>query len=222
MFTSIAENEGKTSIASNVALSLAAKGKKVLLVDFDFMKPAIYKFFELGFEVNSELGELFNNQIAMEKFRFRKFKDTNLSIALNTKQYKESVKWIENGDLEKFIRSVEDKVDFIIIDTAPFAVDSSVSAIAKFAHKLVFVNRADVVRADDINKTISILENAGAKIAGCILNDVYTDYTPFGFLENTRLGRYYYSKYGHYSKYGKYGYYGNNDNDFRGKFYGNN
>jgi capsular polysaccharide biosynthesis protein len=52
MFTSVLENEGKTSVASNVALALAEKGKNILLVDFDFKKPAVYKFFDLDYAKN--------------------------------------------------------------------------------------------------------------------------------------------------------------------------
>ena len=46
MVSSVAENEGKSSIASNVALALAEKGRRVLLVDTDLKKPAQHKIFE--------------------------------------------------------------------------------------------------------------------------------------------------------------------------------
>ena len=43
--TSVAENEGKSTIASNIAISLANRGNRVVIIDFDGKKPALYKIF---------------------------------------------------------------------------------------------------------------------------------------------------------------------------------
>ena len=45
LVTSVSENEGKSTVAANLAIALAEKHRKVLLIDGDFRKPAQYKIF---------------------------------------------------------------------------------------------------------------------------------------------------------------------------------
>ena len=46
LVTSVMENEGKSTVAANLALALAEKHRKVLLIDGDLLKPAMHKLFE--------------------------------------------------------------------------------------------------------------------------------------------------------------------------------
>ena len=47
LVTSVAENEGKSTLAANLALALSEEQNRVLLLDCDFRQPALYKIFEL-------------------------------------------------------------------------------------------------------------------------------------------------------------------------------
>ena len=64
---SVAENEGKSSVASNIALALADRHKKVLLVDGDLRKPALHRIFDLHDQVKYSLSEYLLGQCSFEQ-----------------------------------------------------------------------------------------------------------------------------------------------------------
>lgn len=174
--TSIAENEGKSTVSSNVALSLARKGNKVLLMDMDGKKPAIYKLFGCSYVEKSELGALFNGEIQNSEYRLRRYKRTpTLFLALNTHAYANSHKWIESGVAKNAINALKPMMDYIIIDTAPISVDSSVNEIIKLADKTILVVKTDTVETGTINDTITTVTDISDNFVGCILNQTPPD-----------------------------------------------
>ncbi len=173
--TSFAENEGKSTVSSNLALSLARKGNKVLLMDMDGKKPAIYKLFGCSYIENAELGTLLNGEISSSDYKLRRYKKTSLYLAINTRAYANSYKWIENGTAKKTVKALKSMVDYIIIDTAPISVDSSVSEIIKLADKTILVVKTDTIEAATINDAISTVTDVGNNLAGCILNQTPPD-----------------------------------------------
>ncbi len=220
--TSVAENEGKSTCAANIALSLADRGNRVVLIDLDGKKPAIYKIFGKEYKETSELANLFEHQIDQSKFRLKNYKSSSLFLALNTKAYPDYHKWIENGEVTSILKALKAKCDFIIIDTAPLSLDSAVTDVIKIVDKTLLVVRTDTVKTSAINEAIKTINTISHNLSGCILNDVYPQFLPFSFTasnqnaysDSKRLGQKkhfygaYYGKYVNYSNYGNYGGYG--------------
>ncbi len=203
--TSVAENEGKSTCAANIAVSLADRGNKVILLDLDFKKPALYKIFNEETTENGEISDLFSKKISYEDFKFRQFKKTSLSVAVNTKSDSEYRNYIENGSIAELIEKLRTEYDFIIIDTAPLSLDSTVTDIIKIVDKSILIVRTDTVHVNVLNDSISTISKISSNLAGCILNDVHTNILPFSFTDSDEgYGGYRYGKYSHYGRYGRY------------------
>ena len=56
--TSVAENEGKSTLAANLALALAEEQNRVLLLDCDFRQPALHKIFEIPEKDGKDFGKV--------------------------------------------------------------------------------------------------------------------------------------------------------------------
>jgi len=205
--TSVAENEGKSTCAANIAVSLADRGNKVMLLDLDFKKPALYKIFSEETIENGEISDLLSKKVSYEDFKFRHFKKTSLYVSVNTKADSEYRSYIENGSIVELIESLKAEYDFIIIDTAPLSLDSTVTDIVKMVDKTILVVRTDTVPVNILNDSISTISTISSNLAGCILNDVHMNVLPFSFTgndESTRYGGYRYGRHSHYGHYGKY------------------
>lgn len=205
--TSVAENEGKSTCAANIAVSLADRGNKVMLLDLDFKKPAIYKIFSEEATENGEVSDLLAKKVSFEDFAFRQFKKTTLQLAINTKADSEYRNFIEDGSIPELIEKLKAEYDFIIIDTAPLSLDSTVTDIISMVDKTILIVRTDTVNVNVINDAISTISKISSNLAGCILNDVYMNILPFSFTgndESNRYGGYRYGRHSHYGHYGKY------------------
>ncbi len=200
--TSVAENEGKSTVCANLALALAGRGYKVALLDIDLKKPSMHKIFDFGKNIENEFYDVLSNKISFKEFKFYRLKKSNLIIAFNKNNHENSEETISSGMLDKCIDVLRDKMDFIIMDTPPMSASSDAVAVSHCADSTVVVIRTDCVSVRDINDALLTVSDSGGKVAGCVLNDVYKPFTLFGQMGTDETGYYGYNIYGKgYSKY---------------------
>lgn len=194
LITSYMENEGKSTIAANIALALSQSDKKVLLIDGDLRNPAQYKVFEMFDREFDEFGEILAGIKKAEKL-FAKVENTNLYTIFNKKGYTNSTELIASGRMEKMLNLLKKYFDYIIIDSSPMALVADTEEIAEIVDASVLVVREHISEARDINDMIAVLNNCKASFFGCIFNDAHTR-----VLGSVCGHEKYYGSYSHYAK----------------------
>ena len=208
LITSYAENEGKSTTAANIALTLTRRANRVLLIDMDFYKPSLHKVFEIEAEEEKDVADLLSGKIQYEDFEFYHYKETSLDLGLNKKHHNDFVDWIHSNSMRSVMSELKNsgKYDYILVDTPPVSVAAEISTLLHFVDRSILVVRTDCVYIEDINDVIMSLKENGNNFSGCILNDVYKEMSFMGQLGLDESG--YYGSYGYRSKYHKYGKYG--------------
>ena len=170
LVTSVAENEGKSTVASNVALALSQEGKKILLIDADFRKPSLYKIFDVDKDQITNLVQILRTGQGLNKAVIR-LKNLPLYFILNNTNTGTIDDILANNRFEALLRFARRMFDYVIIDTAPMGLVPDAEGIAEFCDASLIVVREDTILARNINDAIDTLNTTRAKVLGVVFND---------------------------------------------------
>ncbi len=197
MVTSTTEGEGKTVTAVNLALSLAAHGKRVLLIDANLRNPAERSAAALlGVSPIDGIGKICNSSNQNGSMKMDVFTQTNRENLLllsgkNSTKTPSSV--LGSQELRHWLTAARQVFDYIVIDTPAAAKYQDALLMTDVADALLYVIRYDKVALNDIKNGLRLLEGGSAKMLGYTFN-----YSP------ESMGDYGYGRYGY--GYGRYGY----------------
>ncbi len=195
----VGENEGKSTIAANIASALAMSGKNTALIDADLRKPSMNLFFD---------GK-YGGKLPLNRFLAGPFTKNNLFNCMERhdklglymlfplESDKRSTELLTGATMQTLLRQLR-VLDYIIIDSPPMGLFPDAEALAESVDASLLVVRQDYTSSYDINDAIDTLKNSSSKFLGCVLNDMSERVHSYGY----GYGKYGYAKYG----YGKYGY----------------
>ena len=201
MITSLMENEGKSTVAVNLALSLAQKHEKVLLIDCDLRKPACHAVLEQK-NVAVGLRDILTGKAELSDVMIRD-KKSNLYLLLETKGTKNSGDLVSSEKMDALLKWARREFDYVVMDLPPMGEVSDAEGVMELADASLLVVRQNTAPAPGLNKAVASLEKGKARLLGCILNNVHSTVLSSGQGYGRGYGRY--GHYGHYGHYGAYG-----------------
>ena len=199
LVSSAIAGEGKSTIAANLALSMAAKGAKTLLVDMDLRNSSALETLGLP-EQEKGVTDLIERSCVIKDVLLKDEKSGLLILPAG--HVPDSVQsMFESPQMETMFQICRSLADYVIVDTPPSSILADASNLAGYADQGIFVVRQDYAPLNKVEEGLDLLYDTGLKLTGCVLN-----YTAAGAISRFTYG---YGRYGYgYGRYGRYGGYG--------------
>lgn len=201
LVTSTTTGEGKTFIASNLAVSLALLGKKIVIVGLDIRKPGLNKAFQLSHKEQG-ISQFLANPEHTDLMSLVQVSNinSNLSILPGGPIPPNPTELVARESLPQAIDILKKHFDYIILDTAPIGMVTDTQLISRVANASIYVCRADYTHKADYTLINELSEQKKLPNLCTLINGLD--------MKKKKYGYYYgYGKYGKYYGYGKkYGY----------------
>lgn len=166
LVTSAAPGEGKSTVAANLAASLAQAGAKVAMVSCDFRRPTTEGFFGVPNVVGLADVLLGRNTL---KAALQRPGDKQLVVLTSGKMPPNPSELLGSTKMQELIESLEEWADWVIMDTPPLLAVSDAAAVARWADGVLLISRSGVSTRDTGQKGAEMLAKVGAKVIGVVV-----------------------------------------------------
>lgn len=167
--TSAVSGEGKTNVSVNLALSMALAGKKTLLMDFDCYKKGVMGLFWLkpdNYLIDILNGDIDYSQGVMED------PISGLHVIFSDQGRLFGMDLMNSPKMKEVFETLAKDYDYIILDTPPALIQSEAVSLSKYIDGVILVTKQETASISDILETRNKINDVGAKIIGCVLNDI--------------------------------------------------
>lgn len=187
--TSSQQSEGKTVTVSNLAISYAQAGRRMLLIDADLRRPSIHRRFGLSNRqgLTTAIVRGSEPQTFVQESRI-----PNLSILASGPIPPNPAEMLMSETLWRLIDELKPHYDMIFIDASPVGVVTDAAIISTKVDGTIFVVRAGEIKKAQLTRATDLLKKVNAHILGFVLNgasrqtdDYYSYYYTNEYSENT-------------------------------------
>ncbi len=188
--SSAVPGEGKTTTASNLAVTYAQQGLRVLLVDCDLRKPRVGELF--GMDRKPGMTELVLGHATLEEAARPYDPIEGLYILPSGTLPPNPTELLGGARTRDVLRTLRDHFDMVILDTPPLAGGADAAILGASVDGVIMVVRAGETELEAARQAARQLHTVGATLIGAVMND------PDGEVEK-------YGSYYHYEYYGEVG-----------------
>jgi polysaccharide biosynthesis transport protein len=184
LITSAVPNEGKSTVASNLAITMALSGASTLLIDGDLRRGALRE----SFGVSSKIGF---SEVLKQEVNWREVvvptSYSNLFLLPRGKILPQPSEHLLRDSTDALLKEIYSYYDYIIIDSPPVLAADDTTSLAPKIDATLFVVRLSHTSARLTRKALQLLYDRQVNVPGVILNFV-----------DTSLPEYYYYQYSEY------------------------
>lgn len=168
MVGSVLPNEGKSMVASNIAISLADKGHKVVLVDLDLRNPSVVKILEED-ELSGNIGGYLKGEYVLEEV-INQYHNYPLDVIYGVDSYENAPELLSRPALEKLIKALKQHYEYVILDVPPLYILEDALIISRYCDTGLIVIKQDYASESDILDSLEELNEHLPYIMGTVIN----------------------------------------------------
>lgn len=184
LITSAIPSEGKSTFASNLAITMAFAGSRVLLVDADLRRGHLHDAFGVSNEMG--LSEVLSNQISWKE-AVRESGTYHFDIIPRGATPPNPGELFLSPKLVTYFQEMRDAYDYVVVDTAPILATDDTASLAPKLDGTIFLTRTSYTSARLSRNAMDLLYQRQVNILGLVMNFV-----------DTNLPEYYYYQYKEY------------------------
>ncbi len=167
LITSAVPNEGKTTVTSNLAVTMALAGARVLLADCDLRRGGVNELFKLP--VTPGLSEALRGKIHWRDV-VQESNTRNLDVIARGEVFDQTSEMLLSKTAEEMLREMGEEYDYVIFDSAPVLVADDTASFAPKVDSVLCVVRMSSTMARLTGKMLDLLYERQVNIGGVILN----------------------------------------------------
>ncbi|WP_454860207.1 polysaccharide biosynthesis tyrosine autokinase [Promicromonospora soli] len=160
-------NEGKSTTAINLAITLADADARVLLIDADLRRPSIANY--LGIEGSVGLTTVLIHRAELQDV-IQPWGSAGLFVVPSGAIPPNPAELVGSRAMAKLIEQVREQYDYVIIDTPPLLPVTDAALIAKMTNGALMVTGSGLVRRDQLLQSLGNLSSVNARVLGVVLN----------------------------------------------------
>jgi capsular exopolysaccharide synthesis family protein len=180
MITSAWEGEGKTSLASNLAASLARAGRRTLLVDSDLRIPTLHRLFQRN--RTPGLSELLRGEMDLANI-ICNTEIPNLQLIPAGKADADALQALASDAIPKLFEQLRQKYDFIIVDSCPVLPIADAMRVGQHVDGVILSLLRDVSRQPRVQAACQRLARLDIRMLGAVLNGTTHDSACIRYIE---------------------------------------
>lgn len=170
--TSSFPEEGKSTTAGNLAISMSDTEKKVLLIDCDIRKPSLHKKFKIS---NSKgLTELIMGKSSFDEVSYKY--NENLTVITSGSKVPNPSELLASEVMNIFLQEARENFDYVfdyvVIDTPPVQLVTDAQILGSKADGTLLVVKAESTKKNQVASSVGLLRKVNATVMGTVLNAV--------------------------------------------------
>lgn len=197
IITSAIPGEGKSTIAVNLAITLAESGAKVLLAGCDMRNPTLNRLLGVRMDYKEGLTSVLTNKASEEDCIFCNPK-LKCDVLLAGTTPPNPAELLSSLQMKNLLDRLSKKYDYIICDTPPVGVVTDAAVLSQFCDGIILVVRQKSTTRDQVWAAKRNLDAVQANIVGTVMscydmssdsqvgNAYYGGYYPYGHLSERR------------------------------------